>query len=106
MPPASTASRCSTRPTRTAGADPRSGSAAGWPAAARATAWCSARRYATGWGRGPMPKGFRRTTSATQVEASLRRLGTDRIDLYLAHAPDPQVPIEETLGAFDELALA
>jgi aryl-alcohol dehydrogenase-like predicted oxidoreductase len=34
------------------------------------------------------------------------RLGTDRIDLYLAHAPDPEVPIEETLGAFDELASA
>src|SRR5437763_3178952 len=38
-----------------------------------------------------------------QIEESLRRLGTDRIDLYLTHAPDPATPIEETLGALDEL---
>ena len=37
------------------------------------------------------------------VEGSLRRLGTDRIDLYQQHTPDTSVPIEETLGALDEL---
>jgi aryl-alcohol dehydrogenase-like predicted oxidoreductase len=37
------------------------------------------------------------------VEGSLRRLGTDRIDLYQQHAPDPNVPIEETLEALDRL---
>lgn len=37
------------------------------------------------------------------VEDSLRRLGTDRIDLYQLHQPDPTVPIAETLGALDEL---
>jgi aryl-alcohol dehydrogenase-like predicted oxidoreductase len=36
-------------------------------------------------------------------EASLRRLGTDHIDLYQLHEPDPDVPIAETLGALDEL---
>ena len=36
-------------------------------------------------------------------EASLRRLGVDHIDLYQLHRPDPEVPIEETLGALDEL---
>jgi aryl-alcohol dehydrogenase-like predicted oxidoreductase len=41
-----------------------------------------------------------------QIEASLRRLGTDRVDLYLAHEPDPTVPIDETLAAFDELIRA
>jgi aryl-alcohol dehydrogenase-like predicted oxidoreductase len=35
--------------------------------------------------------------------ASLRRLGVDRIDLYYQHRPDPDVPIEETVGAMAEL---
>ncbi|WP_166353310.1 aldo/keto reductase [Phytoactinopolyspora limicola] len=39
----------------------------------------------------------------TAVEASLRRLGTDWIDLYQMHTPDPRTPIEETLGALNEL---
>lgn len=37
------------------------------------------------------------------AEASLRRLDTDRIDLYYLHFPDPQVPIEETADAFGDL---
>ncbi|MEO7987436.1 MAG: aldo/keto reductase, partial [Gemmatimonadales bacterium] len=37
------------------------------------------------------------------VENSLRRLGTDYIDLYQLHQPDPSVPIAETLGALEEL---
>jgi aryl-alcohol dehydrogenase-like predicted oxidoreductase len=40
------------------------------------------------------------------VEDSLRRLGTDRIDLYQLHQPDPETPIEDTLGALDELVRA
>lgn len=40
------------------------------------------------------------------VEDSLRRLGTDYIDLYQLHRPDPLVPIAETLGALDELVVA
>ena len=39
------------------------------------------------------------------VEASLRRLGTDWIDLYQLHQPDPVTPIEETLAALHELVL-
>lgn len=39
----------------------------------------------------------------TAVEASLRRLGTDWIDLYQFHTPDPGTPIEETLSALDDL---
>jgi aryl-alcohol dehydrogenase-like predicted oxidoreductase len=38
-----------------------------------------------------------------QCEASLKRLGTDRIDLYQIHRPDSTVPIDETLGALDDL---
>ena len=41
-----------------------------------------------------------------QIDASLGRLGTDRVDLYLAHEPDHSVPIDETMAAFDELIRA
>lgn len=40
------------------------------------------------------------------AEDSLRRLGTDRIDLYQLHTPDPKVPIADTLGALNELVQA
>ena len=40
------------------------------------------------------------------VEDSLRRLGTDRIDLYQLHQPDPKTPIADTLGALDDLVRA
>ena len=39
----------------------------------------------------------------TAVEGSLRRLGTDRIDLYYQHRVDPSTPIEDTVGALAEL---
>ena len=37
------------------------------------------------------------------IDASLRRLGTDYIDLYQLHQDDPETPIDETLGALDDL---
>ncbi|RKT17111.1 aryl-alcohol dehydrogenase-like predicted oxidoreductase [Streptomyces sp. 1114.5] len=37
------------------------------------------------------------------AEGSLRRLGTDRLDLYYAHVTDPATPVEETMGAFAAL---
>ncbi|HLX20922.1 MAG TPA: aldo/keto reductase [Gaiellaceae bacterium] len=39
----------------------------------------------------------------TAIEGSLRRLGTDHVDLYYQHRVDPQTPIEETVGAMAEL---
>ena len=38
-----------------------------------------------------------------QLESSLRRLGVERVQMYLTHAPDPDVPIAETVGVLDEL---
>ncbi|MGV9280382.1 aldo/keto reductase [Streptomyces sp. NPDC003730] len=40
------------------------------------------------------------------ADASLRRLGTDRIDLYYTHFDKPEVPVEEIIGALDELVKA
>jgi aryl-alcohol dehydrogenase-like predicted oxidoreductase len=50
--------------------------------------------------------GLSRANIMAAVEDSLRRLQTDYIDLYYAHKDDPTVPLEETLGAFDELVKA
>ncbi len=49
----------------------------------------------------PQQRGPARIVAA--AEASLRRLGTDRIDLYQQHQPDPDTPIEATLEALDRL---
>jgi aryl-alcohol dehydrogenase-like predicted oxidoreductase len=49
-------------------------------------------------------RGLSRHRIKRQVETSLQRLGLERIPLYMAHAPDPDTPLEETLSAFDELA--
>jgi len=54
-------------------------------------------------GPGPNDRGLSRQAILTQVEASLKRLGTDCIDLYQIHRPDPTTPWEETLGALTDL---
>ena len=51
-------------------------------------------------------KGLHPRYIAVAVDASLRRLQTDTIDLYQAHQDDPDTPLEETLGAFDRLVEA
>ncbi len=52
-------------------------------------------------GPGPNDVGLSRHHILQQVDASLRRLGTDYIDLYQSHAWDAATPVEETLAAFD-----
>ena len=51
-------------------------------------------------------RGLSRQRIRRQIESSLARLGIERIPLYMAHAPDSDTPVEETLAAFDELVRA
>jgi aryl-alcohol dehydrogenase-like predicted oxidoreductase len=80
--------------------------------------------YIGEWLRSRRPEGIRITTKTfnpmdegedrglaparvrRQIESSLARLGVERVDLYLTHAWDPDVPIAETAGVFDELVAA
>jgi aryl-alcohol dehydrogenase-like predicted oxidoreductase len=57
-------------------------------------------------GDGRNDAGLSRTHLGRALEASLRRLGIDTVDLYQAHAWDPLTPIEETLGFFDDAVRA
>ena len=57
-------------------------------------------------GEGPNDVGASRYHILNAVEASLRRLGTDRIDLYQIHAWDESVLVEETMRALDDLVRA
>jgi aryl-alcohol dehydrogenase-like predicted oxidoreductase len=54
-------------------------------------------------GRDPNHGGNSRRWIVREVEASLRRLGTDWIDLYQVHRPDPTTDLDETLGALSDL---
>jgi aryl-alcohol dehydrogenase-like predicted oxidoreductase len=80
--------------------------------------------YIGEWIRSRRPEGLRITTKTfnsmdegedrglaparvrRQIETSLRRLGVERVDLYLAHAWDPDVPVAEVAGVFEELVAA
>jgi aryl-alcohol dehydrogenase (NADP+) len=54
----------------------------------------------------PWDRGLSRKHVLDAIDGSLRRLGTDYVDLYQAHHPDPSTPIEETLRAFDDVVRA
>ncbi|HEY2355006.1 MAG TPA: aldo/keto reductase [Gaiellaceae bacterium] len=80
--------------------------------------------YIGGWLQSRRPEGIRITTKTfnpmdegedhglaparvrRQIDSSLARLGVERVDLYLAHAWDPDVPIAEVAGVFEELVAA
>jgi aryl-alcohol dehydrogenase-like predicted oxidoreductase len=54
----------------------------------------------------PADRGLAPERIKRQIDGSLGRLGVERVDLYLIHAPDPDTPLQDTLGAFDELVRA
>ena len=62
-----------------------------------------ATKFGGWWLGGPPGAGGSRDYIMSAVEGSLVRLQTDYIDLYQIHGPDPRTPIDETLGALDEL---
>jgi aryl-alcohol dehydrogenase-like predicted oxidoreductase len=56
--------------------------------------------------KGPNGAGLSRKAILTEIDASLRRLGTDHVDLYQIHRLDPKTPIEETLEALHDVVKA
>ncbi|MGH2921833.1 MAG: aldo/keto reductase [Gaiellaceae bacterium] len=51
----------------------------------------------------PEDRGLSRRRILRQIDGSLGRLGVEQVDLYLIHEPDPVTPVEETLGALEEV---
>jgi len=58
------------------------------------------------WEEGPHGKGGSRKRIVDGLDGSLKRLGTDYVDLFQIHRQDPQTPIEETLRALDDAVRA
>lgn len=54
-------------------------------------------------GDAPADRGLSRRHILRQIDASLRSLGVDRVDMYLVHQPDPETPLVETMRALDEV---
>ena len=57
-------------------------------------------------GEGPNDQGLSRKHILASIDGSLRRLGTDFVDLYQIHRWDPETPIEETMGALHDVVRA
>src|SRR5438046_7311530 len=83
-----------------------SGEICGRAMAGRRTQFVLATKCTMPTGSGPNDRGASRKHIRESCDASLRRLGTDYIDLYQIHAEDLWTPLEETLGALDDLVRA
>jgi aryl-alcohol dehydrogenase-like predicted oxidoreductase len=59
-----------------------------------------------GWRKGPNSGGLSRKVILSEIDASLRRLGMDHVDLYQIHRWDPDTPIEETMEALHDVVKA
>jgi aryl-alcohol dehydrogenase-like predicted oxidoreductase len=55
---------------------------------------------------GPTKRDSSRASMLREIDASLGRLGTDQVDVYLVHWPDPATPLEETMATMDEIQRA
>ena len=55
---------------------------------------------------GPLAGGLSRQAIMTEIDHSLRRLGTDHVDLYIVHRWDPHTPVEETMQALHDVVRA
>jgi aryl-alcohol dehydrogenase-like predicted oxidoreductase len=65
-----------------------------------------ATKVGSAMGPGPQNKGLHRAHVERALKASLKRLQVETIDIYYAHQDDPETPLEEALGHFDELVRA
>ena len=65
--------------------------------------WILATKLANPTGSGPNDRGLSRRHVIAALDASLQRLGTDRVDVLYLHREDATTPLEETLGAIDHL---
>ena len=107
MPPGTSGSRRSTPPTPTA-----AGVARAWIGEWLATKGSAVKDAVTIETKtfNPMDtgedRGLSRHRIRRQLETSLERLGVERVALYMAHAPDDETPVEETMSAFDALVRA
>lgn len=68
--------------------------------------WILATKVHNPMGEGPNQRGLSRRWLIQAADASLKRLGTDWIDLWYFHRDDPDTPLEETLGTVDDLIRA
>ncbi len=84
----------------------RSEEAVGQAVARDRDEWVIATKLFNRMAEGPNGGGLSRKWMMRACEASLKRLGTDRIDLYYLHKEDPDTPLEETVRAMDDLIRA
>src|SRR5438132_1644831 len=62
-----------------------------------------ATKFGVGYEEMPNRRDSSRARVLASIEKSLRRLRTDHVDIYLVHWPDPNTPLEETMGALDDI---
>jgi aryl-alcohol dehydrogenase-like predicted oxidoreductase len=62
-----------------------------------------ATKFGVGYDEMPNRRDSSRARILASIDKSLRRLGTDHVDIYLVHWPDPSTPLDETIGALDDI---